>query len=196
MAETNKKNRMQNLIAGLIVALSVLTAYALFQSSEVASDSNDNFFRAQGFLTDSNLEYIQIGQDLFYDLNVSDQVFLHEQNNNQEMADYFFNQLTSAAQDSYERPDGPFDEAYYDAVYESVLEIDEQADELFILALLQSRIHVAFQLAVTIFSVGLAFAAWASLMDKGQRTRSLFIVLSSVALVLGILQLVRTLVLE
>ena len=100
-------------------------------------------------------------------------------------AEYYQSNFSQALQSSVEREDA-FDDQYYDEMYAHSDELFTQAFEEFDKASAASEREAAFQLAMLIAAVGLAFAAYASLLGELNRLRSLFAVMSLCMLVLSV----------
>jgi len=190
--EANNRNfkvfSQENLLAFNIAVLSILAAYSAYLSARIDSNSTDNYFLAQSYLNDANSLFIERGQDIIYDFNAFDSFVIYA-DSNPEISEYFFSQLSDAAHNSMDRPDGPFDEGYYDEMYAVPNEILEYEAEAFEIAAHDSNRAVDYQLTVLIMAIGLSFVAWASLADKGTRYRTLFLAASYVALAFGLVQM-------
>ena len=166
-----------NLILGFLVsALSVLTAtsnYMAYQSGNVAAG-----YEAEGdrLLALSNTEYIRATQFIIVDYTMYDGEFI-QRGVDDFAADYYKDNFSPELQASIDR-DSPFDGQYHDDMY---AESDQTFDEAFIsfdMANAESKREAGFQLAMLIAGVGLAFSAYASLLNEGNRLRFLFALLS------------------
>ncbi len=179
---------IETLLALIIAVLSVFTAYAAFKSAEIDSTSTDNYFLAQSYLNDANSLYLERGQDIIYDFNAYDSYNIYQEER-PEISDYYYDQLSDEAIASMERPSGPFDQTYYDEMYIEPTSILEDEEIAFTSAAHDSNRAVAYQLTVRILAVGLSFAAWASLAEKENRLRNIFLGLSILALIIGLVQM-------
>jgi hypothetical protein len=90
-------------------------------------------------------------------------------------------------QASFEREDA-FDDQYYVDMYAYSDELFDQAFEEFDKSSAASEQEAAYQLAMLIAAVGLAFAAYASLLDEKNRLRPLFALMSVFMLVMSVAQ--------
>jgi hypothetical protein len=88
-----------------------------------------------------------------------------------------------------DRPEGPFDQEYYDAMYSEPKAVLEDEAAAFAIAAHDSNRAVAYQLSVLIMAVGLSFAAWASLAGEENKIRIVFLVLSLIALTIGLIHM-------
>lgn len=179
---------VETLLAVIIAILSILTAYAAFMSAQIDLTSTDNYFLAQSLLNDANSLYLERGQDIIYDFEAFDSFIIYAETD-PDLSDYFLNAMSDAALSSIDRPDGPFDQAYYDEMYSVPNEILEDEELFFESAAHDSNRAVAYQLTVLIMAVGLSFAAWASLASKQKLTRFIFLLLSVSALIIGLGQM-------
>jgi hypothetical protein len=102
-------------------------------------------------------------------------------------AEYYQSNFSPELQASVERDDA-FDDQYYDEMYADSEELFTQAFENFDLASAASEQEEAYQLAMLIAAVGLAFAAYASLLEEKNRLRPLFALMSLVMLLLSAAQ--------
>jgi predicted outer membrane protein len=177
------------ILSFLIAILSVITALAAYRAAAIDSTSTDNYFLAQSYLNDSNALYLEQGQDIVYDFSTYDAYVANDILGNEELSGYYYDQLSDELLAGMEREEGPFDDTYYTAMYKDAQETLELGEETFDSAAHDSNRAVAYQLTVLIMAVGLSFAAWASLSEKNKQVRFIFTVLSVVALVIGLGQM-------
>jgi len=192
-AESNPPSRNlfqrlgSNLFLGfLVTALSVFTAatnYATYQVSGTASGYDTEGSR---LLANSNTEYVRATQFIIQDYTMYDGYHI-QQNVDDFAAEYYQSNFSPELQASYDR-DSVFDDQYYDDMYSYSDDLFNQAFEQFDLASAASEREAGFQLAMLVAAVGLAFAAYASLLDKMNRMRPLFALMSFALLVVSVLQ--------
>jgi hypothetical protein len=84
-------------------------------------------------------------------------------------------------------PDDPFSEVYYDAMRASAYEYWDASDTNFELAGQWNERGDGLQLVMLIMALGLAFAAWASLVKEESNMRLLFSILAILTLVAGVI---------
>jgi hypothetical protein len=184
------KNRLrwlgsEILLGTLVALLSIFTGLASFQGSQ--TDSEQNKYENNGLqaLVDANAEYLAANQDIMYDYSLFDSWFLEERG---EREDYFFanfsDPLFSAIQAN---PEDPFSDQYYNEMYGLAREIFDQADQSFALAEEFDARGDQLQLVMLIMAIGLAFTAWASLLDYNSRMRLLFAALALITAAVGII---------
>ncbi len=180
-----------NLMLGfLISALSVLTAasnYMAFQSQKASDD-----LEAEGdrLLALSNTDYIRANQFIILDYTMYDGEYI-QRGVDDFAADYYQNNFSDNLQASVDRGSA-FDDQYYNDMYaESDLSFQDAFDS-FDAANTEKDREGGYQLAMLIASVGLAFAAYASLLNNASFLRVVFTFLSFVMLGIGSIQLFVT----
>ncbi len=181
-----------NLTLGFLVsALSVLTAtanYMAYQSSNTASD-----LEAEGdrMLADANTGYIQANQYIILDYSMFDGEYI-QRGVDDFTADYYKGNFSTELQASIDRGSA-FDDQYYSEMYSYADQSFEDSFARFDAANAESEREAGFQLAMLIASVGLAFAAYASLLNHSNVLRTVFTVLSFILLALGAIQFISRL---
>jgi hypothetical protein len=175
------------LVLGCLVAsLSVMIAFSAYQSNLASSTQATAIMDGQRVLSLSNAEYLRAtAQEVIQDYNLYDGYFINF-DRDPEVADYYYGVFSDELIASLERPDGPFDAIYYDAVYaDSDAQFDEAMD-LFALADEQSAKSDQFQLAALIFAVGLSLAAWAAILKADSGLRPVYALLASLVFVVAL----------
>ena len=171
----------------LVVTLSIFTAlanYAVYQIGGVGSAHTAN---ARQLLADANTEYGVGLQLIILDTTMYDGYFIS--NGIDDFAtDYYTNHFSDALQASSER-NTPFDKKYYDEMYAFADGKKAQAEAEFAKADLAYAKEAALQLAMLIAAVGLAFAAYASLLKEDNRLRPIFALLALVMFSINLSQL-------
>lgn len=166
-----------NLILGFLVsALSVLTAtanYMAYQASGVAAD-----YQAEGdrLLALSNTEYIRATQFIVVDYTMYDGYHINL-DVDEFAADYYAAKFSNELQASIDR-DSPFDDQYTDDMYKDSNETFDEAFDNFDKANAEGEREAGFQLSMLIAAVGLAFSAYASLLNQDNRLRFVFALLA------------------
>jgi hypothetical protein len=174
------------LVIGLLVTvLSVLTAFSAYQSSLFDSKESDFNVAGQKLLTDSNSMYLETNQFVIYDFSMYDGWYINE-GKDDEIAQYYKDSFSESLQASMERESGPFDDQYYTEMY-----ADADADYAEALTQFEEAQTAGdradkLQLAVLIFAVGLALAAYASMVDSESNLRVLFAIGSILGLAFGL----------
>ena len=176
-----------NLFLGfLVTALSVFTAATNYATYQVGSTSSDIETEGMRLLAESNTEYVRSTQFVILDYTMYDGYYV-TLDVDDFAADYYQSNFSQELQDSYDR-NAVFDDQYYDEMYVYSDELFEQAFDEFDKANAASEREAVFQLSMLIASVGLAFAAYASLLDEQNKMRPLFALMSFGLLALSIFQ--------
>ena len=166
-----------SLILGLLVSvLSVLTAAANYMAYQEGNSSLDNNLDGDRALAESNTLYLEATQYIIVDYNMYDGYQI-QSGLDDVAAEYYHSQFSSPLLSSIER-DGIWDDQYYDEMYTDALAKRDEAFAFFDEAKRQSERESGYQLSMLIAAVGLAFAAYASLMDETKRLRSVFALIS------------------
>jgi hypothetical protein len=176
-----------NLFLGLLVTvLSVFTAatnYATYQASGTSAGYETEGSR---LLANSNTEYIRATQFIIQDYTMYDGYYVQQGMDNF-ASEYYQSNFSPELQASLER-DSAFDDQYYDEMYAYSNDLFNQAFDQFDQANAVSEQEASYQLSMLIAAVGLAFAAYASLLDEKNHLRGLFAVLSLAMAVLSVVQ--------
>ncbi len=168
----------------LIAVLSVFTAVASYQGSLADSKQNENEVKAMQNLNDGNAEYLTANQFIVYDYTMFDGWYTADTVDKEEYyQDSYSGELQSAL---VADPENPFSEDYYDAMYAPANEFWAVSDEAFEKAGQWDNRGDGLQLVMLLMALGLAFAAWASLLTEESNMRVLFAALSVVTMVVGL----------
>ncbi|MCS6993590.1 MAG: hypothetical protein N2117_11060 [Anaerolineales bacterium] len=171
-------------LGSLIAILSVFTAVASYQGSMADSEQSTHNVMGQQRLTNANAEYLTANQLIVYDYQLYDSWYTNE---NEQKAAYY---LENFSQELRNRIDANatdiFDDTYYEAMYANANALFADAQTLFEKAQEWNRRGDALQLVMLITAVGLAFAAWASLLKEESKMRLLFAALSIGMFVYGL----------
>ena len=173
------------LLGTMIALLSVFTAVASYQGS--MADSKQNEFEINGMksLNDGNAEYLSANQFVVYDFTMYDGWYTAD---TEDKAAYYEASYSEELQNSIAaNPDDPFSEAYYDAMYGTANALFDEADVNFETASQWDERGDQLQLVMLVMALGLAFAAWASLLGAESNIRLVFSLLALIMLVAGVL---------
>ncbi len=169
----------------LVVILSVLTALASYQGSIADSKQNEHEIKAMQELNDGNAEYLSANQFIVYDFSMYDGWYTTD---DEEKAAYYEESYSQELLDSIaNNPDDIFGEDYYNAMYSVANAYWEESDADFETAGAWDNRGDGLQLVVLIMALGLAFAAWASLLKEENNMRMVFSVLAIIMLVYGLI---------
>lgn len=176
----------------LVVILSVGTAAASYLSSMSDSDQTKYNVQAMQKLTNANADYLTANQQIGQDYGYFDSFYLNQ--DKPDVSEYYHYNFSEELQAGVQRATAdtnkdadPFDDQYYEAMYAGPNQAFDEADKLFKLAEEFNTRGDQFQLVVLITAVGLAFAAWASLLDEKKKLRLLFGALSIITAILALI---------
>ena len=158
----------------------MLTAVSSYQGA--LADGQQNDFEILGLknLNDGNAEYLRVNQDITQDYNYFDNWYLNV-DERPEVAEYYQSNFSQALLDAMKRdPDAVWDDQYYEAVYTDANPYFDESDANFEKAGEWNERGDRLQLVLMIMALGLAFAAWASLLKEESNLRLLFSVFANV----------------
>lgn len=173
------------ILGSLIAILSVLTALAGYQGSMADSEQTTSNVQGQQKLTDANAEYLTANQLIVYDYTLYDGYFTAQPGTEQEK--YYLSSFSDTLQADMAAGVDLFSDSYYERMYAEANAMFEEADALFAKAQEWNKRGDALQLVMLIMALGLAFAAWASLLKEESKMRILFAFFSIAMLVYGLI---------
>jgi hypothetical protein len=191
MSEAKSGNKflqvfVSELVLGALVAtLSVITAVAGYQGSMADSEQTKYNVQGQQMLTDANAEYLSANQMIVYDYNMYDGWYTAETDAKAEYYQYNFSEELQAG--IAKNGDEPFSDEYYTAMYAEPQGMFDESDRLFDLAEAFNERGDILQLVMMISALGLAFAAWASLLKDESKVRLIFAVMSILMLIYAVI---------
>ena len=178
--------RNEIVLGSLIAILSVLTGVASYEGSIADSKQNENEVKGMQNLNDGNAEYLSANQFIVYDYTMYDGWYTADTADKEE---YYQASYSPELQESIvANPDDPFSEAYYDAMYASANEFWAESDGAFEAAGQWDNRGDGLQLVVLVMALGLAFAAWASLLKEESNMRVLFSAFAIIMLAWGVIR--------
>jgi hypothetical protein len=178
-----------NLTLGfLVTVMSVLTAVANYSTYVVGGTAADYEKEGDRLLADANTSYISASQFIIVDYTMYDNYRVNE-GVDDFAAEYYQSQFSDSLQASVDRGD-PFDDQYYAEMDADADAILEEAFAMLDQASAAAEREAGYQLAMLFSALGLAFAAYASLLDEANRLRRMFAVMSLIMMVLSISQFV------
>lgn len=111
----------------------MVTAYSAYQVSLADAKAGGLDVEAIKTLTESNTEFLRANQEVMLDYAAYDNFVVNGQDD-EVVADYFRGGCSEALQAGMTRPDGPFDDDYFeetfndaDFLYDSALDLIDQA---------------------------------------------------------------------
>jgi hypothetical protein len=172
----------------LVTALSVFTAATNYATYQVSGTASGYETEGNRLLAESNTEYIQSTQFTILDYTMYDGYYI-QQGVDDFTAEYYQANFSPELQASFDR-DAVFDDQYYEEMYAYSNDLFDQAFEKFDMANAESEREAGFQLSMLVAAVGLAFAAYASLLDELNKMRPMFALMALLLLVFSIFQAV------
>jgi hypothetical protein len=170
----------------MIALLSVFTAVASYQGA--MADSEQNKFEILGMqaLNDGNAEYLTSNQDILQDYSYYDNWYLNYEER-PDFAEYYEFNFSPALQAAIERdPDTVWDDEYYNEMYAIPADLFDESDYNFEIGAQWDERGDQLQLVMLVMALGLAFAAWASLMSVENNMRYMFALLGLISLIAGV----------
>ena len=186
-----KKLGSQLVLGILVTTLSVLATLPNYVGTSYSGKSAGHTSAARQHLADANREEGVSMQLVILDANTYDNFYVYN-GRDDELAGYYYESFSPALLASVERGT-PFDDGYYDEMYSFADELLMKADAEFKNAEAFSSRANELRLLTLISAIGLSFAAYASLLEEGNRLRSIFALLATLALGLIALQFLYTL---
>lgn len=172
----------------LIAVLSVFTAVSSWRGSVADGQQNEFEILGMASLNDGNAEYLRANQDITQDYNYFDNWYLNLEER-PDIAEYYEASFSQALLDAVERdPETVWDEQYYADLYADADAYFEESNAHFEKAGEWNERGDGLQLVLMIMALGLAFAAWASLLKEESNMRILFALFAVITLVWGIIQ--------
>ena len=184
------KKLSSNIVLGiLVVVLSIVTATANYSVYRIGGVGNEHTANARQKLADANTTSIQALQFVIYDYQLYDGWYINY-GTNIEASDYYRSQFSDALISSVES-DSFWDKVYYDQLYAPSDKLYAEAEAEFSAADLAYAKEAVLQLAMLLAVVGLAFAAYASMLKEENRLRPFFTILAIAMLAINISQFLK-----
>lgn len=169
----------------LIALLSIFTAYASWQGSIADSKQSEHELMAMQHLNDGNAEYLSANQFIVYDYSMYDGWYT---TTDPVYEEYYMNSYSESLKASIAADEtNPFSEAYYESMYASAYAYWDDFDTDSAIAGQWNNRGDGLQRVMLIMALGLAFAAWASLLKEESRMRLLFSAFAVITLVMGVI---------
>lgn len=172
-------------LGAMIALLSVFTAVASYQGSIADSKQNEHEIAGMQHLNDGNAEYLSANQFIVYDYSMYDGWYTTD---SEDKAAYYEASYSEELQNAIAtNPDDPFSNEYYDAMYATATEYWIESDSNFEMASQWDNRGDGLQSVMLIMALGLAFAAWASLVKEESNMRFVFGFFALITLAMGII---------
>jgi hypothetical protein len=179
----------EKFLGTLIALLSVFTALASYLGA--MADSEQNKFEILGMkaLNDGNAEYLTGNQTWIQDDGNFDNWYLNR-DTNPDVAEYYRGNFTQELEDAIGRngeDEYPVDDTYIEAIYADANAYWEESDVNFQLGSDWDGRGDQLQLVMLIMALGLALAAWASLLHEESPMRKMFALFALLTLIAGLI---------
>jgi hypothetical protein len=175
------------LLGTLIALLSVFTAVSSYQGALADGEQNKYELLGMQSLNDGNAEYLRANQDITQDYNYFDNWYLNV-DERPTIAEYYQSSFSQPLLDAIDRePDKVWDDQYYTEMYAESDQYFDDSDANFELGIQWDERGDKLQLVLMIMALGLAFAAWASLMKEDGHLRPFFGLFSILSLIIGVI---------
>ncbi len=175
--------KTEGFLGAMVAILSVLTALMGYQGAVTDAKAGEYELNAQRTLSEANREHLDVGQNVVLDY-LSYDSYYSSLGVDDDAAENYAASFSAALIDNFER-DEIFDEIYYDELYGFANICFAEADDLFVAGDATGGVADKYQLAMFVFAVGLAMAAWASLLSEDGKVRLLFAVLALLSMAWG-----------
>ncbi len=156
----------------LVSILSVLTAAANYMAYRAGNVAGDYEAEGDRLLALSNTYYLEANQNIIVDYNMYDGFYINTSVDEFNAA-YYLEQFSQPLRDSISR-ESLWDQQYYEEMYAVSVATVAEAQAAFDLSNVEDQREAGFQLSMLIAAVGLAFAAYSSLLKEENRLRMVF----------------------
>ncbi len=157
----------------LIALLSVSTAIASYQGAMADSEQNKYEILGMQSLNDGNAEYLTANQEITQDYSYYDNWYLNI-DERPDIAEYYEGDFSEALQNAIARDNGIWDEEYYAEMYSYPNSLFDESDTNFEIGSQYDEKGDQLQLVMLIMALGLALAAWGSLLGAESKMRIMF----------------------
>ena len=172
----------------LVTALSVFTAYTNFATYKVSGDAGGLETEGNRMLADANTEYLLATQYIIVDYDMYDGFIINDGVDDFN-SQYYQDNFSDTLQASIERK-SEFDDQYYNEMYADANTMFDEAFAKIDEANALGEVVSNYQITMLTAAVGLAFAAYASLLQETNRLRRVFGLMSLAMLLLSIFQFI------
>jgi hypothetical protein len=192
-----KKDRLDRLLSDgvlgtIVVLMTIATAIGGYRAAVVEIRGSDLDFKAQSKLSLGTTTFLQGSIEYVNDLATFESYLIL--NDSEEEAAYsVLARGSEALTAGLERPGGPFDEVYEEIVYGDALALFAEARDLNAEANAADDLAADYQRATLVLAIGLATAAWASLVEARTVIRLVFTLISLPFFFIGLSLIVRAL---
>jgi hypothetical protein len=175
MEEKEKPRNRFNLFLGILVTIyGIVATLVSYQSSQLNDDASNMTFVGIMELTKGNDAYAAADNFVTADYDAITQMFLlWERDGSDAEVQIWQDTLTQDAQDAMDRS-GDLDDIYYEDAYAYANDLYDNAELAYQTA--QDYLEIAndYDLVTLLLALGLAFTAWASLLENLKLVRFIF----------------------
>jgi hypothetical protein len=175
MEEKEKPRNRFNLFLGILVTIyGIVATLVSYQSSQLNDDASNMTFVGIMELTKGNDAYAAADNFVTADYDAITQMFLlWERDGSDAEVQIWQDTLTQDAQDAMDRS-GDLDDIYYEDAYANANDLYDNAELAYQTA--QDYLEIAndYDLVTLLLALGLAFTAWASLLENLKLVRFIF----------------------
>ena len=169
-----EKDWMEFMLTAMIAMLAISTAGTAYFSHMEGSESTHNYFTSQSILVEANSLFLEANQVIIYDFNLYDGYYLANIEGDTNTSNYYYDSMSLELIASLDRENGPFDDQYYQEMYQLPNDVYENGSILAEEASGQNTASDGYQLAVLISAVGLSLTGWAALMASNKLKMTFF----------------------
>ena len=169
-----EKDWMEFMLTAMIAMLAISTAGTAYFSHMEGSESTHNYFTSQSILVEANSLFLEANQIIIYDFNLYDGYYLANIEGDTSTSNYYYDSMSLELIASLDRENGPFDDQYYQEMYQLPNDVYENGSILAEEASVQNTASDGYQLAVLISAVGLSLTGWAALMASNKLKLTFF----------------------
>lgn len=168
----------------LIALLSVFTAVSSYQGAMADSEQNKYEILGMKQLNDGNVFYLEANQNWLQDDNNYDNWYIN-QDTNPEIAAYYEGNFSEALVTALEQDQYP--ELYVEELYADANAYFEESEINFNLAGQFDERGDQLQLVMLVMALGLALAAWGSLLPAEGNMRKMFSLFGLITFIVGLI---------
>lgn len=188
MEEKEKSRNRFNLFLGILVTIyGIVATLVSYQSSQLNDDASNMTFVGIMELTKGNDAYSVADNSVTADFDAITQIFLLWERGGSDAEEQIWRDTLSLdAQDALDRS-GYLDDTYYEDIYIFANDLYDNAELAYQTA--QDYLEVAndYDLVTLLLALGLAFTAWASLLENLKLVRFIFAGMSVLLLAVSLL---------
>jgi len=184
-----------NLTLGLLVVImTIFTAVSNYATYVVGGQASDLQTQGDRLLAESNAESIRASQLIVVDFTTYNNYYV-QKGVDDFAAEYYQSLFSPSLTDSVKRAVNnayPFDDQYYSEMYGTATQEFSDAFDILGQADAVGQRQSGFQLAMLVTAMGLAFAAYASLLNETNRLRQTFSLMSSILMIFSVMLFIMT----